>query len=337
MIRGLAALSVVVWHAEGYKGRFPPALNTPGRLAVWLFFGISGYVIAYGFVHGRYRFTARELGYFYRNRFLRLYPLFLFLSLLTWATQWALTGGSALTAADIPSQLLAIQWNQQYTLLGVFWTLGIELHFYLVAPALAWLIVARHRSWPIAVMLVYGAVLYWCHYAVQARGWSWDGRNLVANLPHFLTGMAACGLTASIGPPRTRGAVACLLAGLLLLVSTNWTYHVAPATFWSPWGVLLADAIILLFVVAHSGFAAGRRTANPVLRALGFLGTVSYGVYAWHAYLMTTVPWFVDHVVIVSAASIAVAHLSYRFLERPALARKKHAALPSTETLPVAG
>ena len=48
--RGLMAVAVVVWHAEGYQGDFPSLLNVPGRTAVWIFFGISGYVIAYGFI-----------------------------------------------------------------------------------------------------------------------------------------------------------------------------------------------------------------------------------------------------------------------------------------------
>jgi len=94
IVRGLAALSVVVWHTQGYKAIYPPALNTSGRVAVWLFFGISGYVIAYGFVHGRYRLTPSELTSFYRNRFLRLYPLFIVLSALAWATEWLTTGSN---------------------------------------------------------------------------------------------------------------------------------------------------------------------------------------------------------------------------------------------------
>jgi peptidoglycan/LPS O-acetylase OafA/YrhL len=49
VIRGLAAISVLIWHAGGHQGGFP-FINVPGRTAVWVFFGISGYVIAYGFL-----------------------------------------------------------------------------------------------------------------------------------------------------------------------------------------------------------------------------------------------------------------------------------------------
>jgi len=29
----------------------------------------------------------------------------------------------------VPAEFFAVQWNQTYKLLGVFWTLGIELHY----------------------------------------------------------------------------------------------------------------------------------------------------------------------------------------------------------------
>lgn len=74
--RGLLAISVVIWHFSGYQSKIYPLLNLPGRTAVWLFFGISGYVIAYGFIHKRYRLTLPDLKDFYINRLLRIYPLF---------------------------------------------------------------------------------------------------------------------------------------------------------------------------------------------------------------------------------------------------------------------
>ena len=104
ILRGLAALSVGFWHVTGaYDPTLPAAFNTSGRTAVWLFFGISGYVIAYGFIHGRYRLVRSDLLQFYWNRFLRLYPLFFTLSVLSWATMWWKTGISPLGVAEIPA------------------------------------------------------------------------------------------------------------------------------------------------------------------------------------------------------------------------------------------
>ena len=92
ILRGLAALSVILWHTVGYQNELPSLLNTPGRTAVWLFFGLSGYVIAYGFVHKRYKLTTADLKDFYINRFLRIYPLFLAVSIISYLTYLIVNG-----------------------------------------------------------------------------------------------------------------------------------------------------------------------------------------------------------------------------------------------------
>lgn len=50
MMRGLMASAVVWWHTAGYSLDLPflQPFNITGRLAVWVFFGLSGYVIGYG-------------------------------------------------------------------------------------------------------------------------------------------------------------------------------------------------------------------------------------------------------------------------------------------------
>ncbi len=80
--RGLAAIAVVVWHTLGYRGDLPPIVNTSGRTAVWIFFGISGYVISYGLIHGQYKYRLYSLRHFYTNRLLRICPLFFAISFL---------------------------------------------------------------------------------------------------------------------------------------------------------------------------------------------------------------------------------------------------------------
>lgn len=326
VVRGLAALSVVLWHAEGYKGDLPPAINLPGRVAVWLFFGISGYVIGYGFIHRRYRLVPLDLRDFYSNRFLRIYPLFLALSAVGWLAERLTTGHSPIGLADVPAQLLALQFNQAYVLNGVFWTLGIEIQFYLLAPLLVLplLMNGQARWWTAAAL--YAAALIWCEIAVSQFGWSWDGRNVVSNLPHFLAGMIACRLVADPArrlPPATLTAAAA--AGVLGVVS--WMYHRDLAGFWSVRGLFLVDAAIVLLVYAHAAVGRTTRPAPEAVRPLTMLGTLSYGLYGWHPYLMKYIPWTVDHLAVLIVASLGAAYATYRIVERPALRLKRHPAI----------
>jgi len=317
------ALAVVVWHAEGYLGDFPSLLNVPGRTAVWIFFGISGYVIAYGFVHKRYDLTGSDLRDFYINRFLRIYPLFLVLSFLTWMTELVLTGNSPISLSELPAQIFAVQFDHSYALSGVFWTLGVELHFYLLAPLLVLPLLLKNTTQALVITIcMYCAVIIGYGYAIKHLGWSYDGRNIVTNLPHFLTGMIACRVVATIEPSAVRCWVAvgsaCVLLGL-----SNWVYHNNPNAFWAGGGVLVVDVIIFLLVIAHASVDFRRDRSPPGYVVFAFLGTLSYGIYAQHAFVMKFVPWLSDNVMLLILSSLALAYLTYRLVEVPALRLKR--------------
>lgn len=323
-VRGLAAVAVVVWHAEGYLGRLPALINVPGRTAVWLFFGISGYVIAHGFVHRRYSFTLSDLKWFYANRFLRIYPLFLVLSGLSLITEFLAAGRSPISWSDVPAQLFAFQFDQEYVLNGVFWTLGIELHFYLIAPLLLAPLLIKNTSRSCLLALgLYALMVLWNRYAVARLGWSYDGRNVVANLPHFFAGMIACRFVASskLGPAWASVA---LTTACILLAYTSWLYHHHSGQFWSTRGILLVDLIIVSLIVAHAGWESRRPKPYSMYTALAFLGTVSYGIYAWHSYLMKYVPYMAGHTLVLIVSSVLTAYASYRLVESPALRLKRY-------------
>jgi len=336
VLRGVAALSVVIWHVTGaYRPDLPPVVNTPGRTAVWLFFGISGYVIAYGFIHGRYRLVRQDLAKFYRNRFLRIYPLFLALSVLAWATMWWKSGASPIGPSDIPAQFLAVQFNQAYILSGVFWTLGVEFHFYLIAPLLVWPLLSERRRPALCAAALYGITL--AGYVGLALGWGVDQRNVLGNLPHFVAGMIACRIVSSPWsvslPLRVTVPAAIILLGL-----TNWFYQRSAELYWSA-GVMMIDLAIVLFVLAHASLTTRTSIlAHPMYRPLWWLGTLSYGLYAWHGYLLETWPSLVrGNWLVVASLSLVLAYLSYRLIEAPALRQKRHpAAVPLTGEVPVA-
>lgn len=327
IIRGLAALAVVVWHAEGYHGQFPAMINVPGRTAVWLFFGISGYVISYGFIHKRYSLTLSDLKWFYMNRLLRIYPLFLALSVLAWITELVTTGSSPIGLKDVPAQLFALQFNQDYVLNGVFWTLGIEIQFYLLAPLLVMPLLVNNgvRTYAL-VFALYIALVYWNRYAVGQFGWSYDGRNIVSNLPHFFIGMIACQLVSTFKPSRVRLTLS-IVGAVTLLAFTSWLYHRSPGQFWSVRGILLVDFLILFLVFAHASCDPRSLRKHPLYVSFALLGTLSYGIYAWHSYLMKYVPYLEAHVVVLIVVTTIMAYVSYRLVERPALKLKRHRPL----------
>lgn len=53
------------------------------------------------------------------------------------------------------------------------------------------------------------------------------------------------------------------------------------------------------------------------------MGTLSYGIYAWHAYLMASIDRLSTDWVTLLLASVAIAYVSYRWVELPALKLKR--------------
>jgi peptidoglycan/LPS O-acetylase OafA/YrhL len=326
--RGLAALAVVFWHTVGYHGTLPNAINVPGRVSVWLFFGISGYVIACGFLDRRYTLEPRSLARYARNRALRIMPLFWTVSIAGWAWAWSATGESPIGTSNWVSQLLALQWDQSYVLNGVFWTLGIEMQFYVIAPALAWLLFRRSSPWgTVAFIVLMAMAMAWPRVHHKVLGGSVDLRNLLHNLDMFMAGMAGAALApwfASVRRFRWHffgGAFASLIA-------CNVLYHSGLGPFIEWKGRIPMILCIVLLVGAHVGFESGPPVKARWWRAFAWLGTLSYGVYAWHGLLVMHSPFLESHFLATTAITIVLAAASYALVERPCL-RAKRSEVPT--------
>lgn len=323
ILRGLLAVAVVIWHVRSDSANRLSILDVPGRTAVWFFFGISGYVISYGFFSGRYHYTIEGIKKFYLNRFLRIYPLFLLLSLVTLLTAYLLNGQSLIGFSDIPSQFLLLQFNHVYVLNSVFWTLGIEVQFYLVAPLLGLLFRQQSQYRYMLYVLTYGLFTVWVPFAYLNWGWSIDGRNLISNLSHFFVGMIACKMVCEKKIPAIKNyQLAVLILGMILL--TNYLYQYAIAYYWTL-GSVLIDGCVMLAVLIHTDVER-RNIGLPgmLMKAFTVLGVLSYGVYAWHPYLYNYLPFMKDHWITAVALSVVAAYISYRLVEKPILALKKN-------------
>ena len=331
VLRGIAALLVVWWHTWGYAVGIPSLafLYIPGRLSVFLFFIISGYVISAGFADGRYGGTGAAFRVFWRNRVLRIYPLFLAVTVASLAILGARGLLPNLDAAFVARQLLMLQWWHDYTLVGVFWTLGVELQFYIVVPllfAVQWM--RGPNLW--MGLAVYSVLLA---YPVAAHAWfgaSWDNRTVLGNLMHFQAGVLLLHVRRGIdaraaargaGIPLISGAV-----GVLALLGASFIYHRLPALFWPGLGLLLVDAGGVALLVAHRFLEARRIGLTPITRALSLLGVLSYGLYAWHGLVLTYFPWFLDRFLPTLGVSLALAAVGYVLVERPCLRLKRPAA-----------
>lgn len=112
ILRGVFASSVVFWHVLGWRleGEVWAGLNLPGRASVWMFFGLSGYVIGHGFLSGRYAFDRAGVLAFYRRRAARILPLFWLTSALALIAAAVGLVSFELTLPNVLAALFMLQW-----------------------------------------------------------------------------------------------------------------------------------------------------------------------------------------------------------------------------------
>lgn len=161
LFRLLLALAVVVSHISRLD---------IGRIAVLLFFYLSGYWVA---LIWQTRFAARGPMAFYASRWLRIMPLYW----LVLAALW-LTGATV----GLPQIALIDIANATSDPLGISWSLGIELQFYLALPFLFSAMAGRGAPLWLAASLCIAA-------AAWVAAPIWGVTSIAQYLPPFLLGV----------------------------------------------------------------------------------------------------------------------------------------------------
>jgi peptidoglycan/LPS O-acetylase OafA/YrhL len=329
-LRALAVLPVLLFHA------FPTAVPG-GFIGVDIFFVISGYLIT-GIIHQQMLMQRFSIADFYARRIRRIFPALVVVLLVT-----LLIGCYSLPPREMTSLGSNIAGSaafvQNFVLLGQvgyfdlaaekkpllhLWSLGIEEQYYIV--------------WPLLLSLI----------------GTWRVRSLAITATLAVASFVACVIVQRYAPdaafylPVTR--VWELLAGSGLALWSNGR-SLAPKgrqPSWHDYREVVSIGALLVLVVAllryHPGIPhPGYFTLAPVLAAtvliamrgtfvhryvlsappIVFTGLISYPLYLWHYPLMAYARiHFVDGVAprvmwIIIAASIVLAWLTYRLVERP--------------------
>ncbi len=352
-LRGVAAVAVMLHHfyVNGVfdGGRLRAVTPAPldwllrhGHLGVVIFFGLSGFVIAHSLA-GR-RLTPSRAGNFLLRRSVRLDPPYFATIALVVAVNAA--SNPLLKNRQVPfpsagflsSHLVYLQeLIYGRSLLGVFWTLCLEIQLYLsfaVLAVLAHALVRRAgddepgRLDRVAVWLVSPVAvgsLYWPLSGVPEMprsGWLFFYWYL------FLLGVYARWAWAD---RVARWVLGGLLAGVAVA---------------AVWGDERAAAGVLTVGVILAGLATGGVRTWLNWRWLQYLGGVSYSLYLLHdvfgVRLLNLATRLPDRSLLVelglltaaTTASLVAAHLLNRLVERPFVAlsrRLKPAGRPPTD------
>ncbi|MEO7063296.1 MAG: acyltransferase [Dokdonella sp.] len=337
-LRAIAALLVVWLHvtqvyvkvdgdtAIGGRWLYDVAQNFDfGRIGVITFFLVSGFVIPFSMRPSQ----GAPIGSFLIKRFFRIYPVYwLSIPMGAFATYWL--WGQPFGVRDLLINLTLLQdLVGAQAAQGVYWTLLVEIGFYLLCVAL---FLTGNLFNPIRIGLL--AVFFGLVHSLAISS-LWLGKPLMGLTPSFWClhlSLMLCGTlyrycmatpTPTPGLANARKLLACLLVYYLVVFPAGaiWVHGLFH-------NYAVSGALgLMLFVV---GISVVRIKTAVTDR----LGAISYSIYLFHLVVYYPIFWWLQrqpvaswwrsqhlgvYLIVNTILTIALAALIHRFVEKPCI------------------
>ncbi|HWB61283.1 MAG TPA: acyltransferase [Chthoniobacteraceae bacterium] len=317
-LRGVAILMVVIHHTfytnptnrlmKGIEG-----LIEAGWIGVPVFFVLSGFLISYPFFQAREKNSrAWYVNGYARRRIGKIIPPFYLSIVIFWVLylfqyhDFAYVNAGAQWALGLPNFIVqARNFNLSY------WSLVVEVHFYILLPLLFWLtrgMKTRPASWMIffilAVVPPVVRHLTWPSDPAMAADQKITGFLMIrfpCELDYFAWGVLFGGWFVSLAAMREKmkhlaalGYAGILLFAVTLCLFSKWAWQYGIAAQPRLWSVEFfhwapgISAFLMLFFVFDPDCAAARLLGLGWLR---FIGLVSYEWFLFHG---PVVRWFAE-------------------------------------------
>jgi peptidoglycan/LPS O-acetylase OafA/YrhL len=332
-LRGIAAVLVALFHCYGatpvaqqVAATVPAVLDGAmnlGFLGVDLFFAISGFVISMT-LYNRLS-TLKEWGRFFLRRQLRLDPPYwtaIAVSVVSAIAINAYRPETHAPAPDIADVIAHIFYVQDFLgirpIVGVFWTLCLEIQFYLFFGAIILLLARQGYS---------------------GRTFAW------LMLPLYLLSIANFWGLVPAPPGLFLSRWFEFFTGVIVFLA--WRNHISRTQVWCYLGALLAISLLdpptdieiarvtvatVLLIALIFWFAVESGGIKTWLdaRLWRYLGDISYSLYLTHALIGIRLLKIIVHAqdsaartwlmfLLALILSVAAADLMYRFIERPSM------------------
>jgi len=366
-LRGFAALWVLSYHAWEAAGPAELALNLPvlgliefhpifgvGWAGVQVFFALSAFLLTLPLARASLidAATMADKRSFFLKRWVRVFPayylqLLILLLIASWIDLSVPTDSAAifhlLSMNFMPEPL---GYGLRNSINGVWWTLPVELSFYLALPFLAPVALGKNR-WK--VFLVLGLVMLgWRYQVIQTAPMDtkvlWFSQ-LPGSIDSFAMGMICAYVFANYENSSLQLKSAVMrysglliaAASILIIAMVYWldyiywlyrTDHLI-SYIWTP--MLCLGFSILIFFAALEHPLLNKVFAN---RFLFRLGVISYGIYLWH---LPVARWFAKttfvqdadtylfphYLLVMVIGATLLAALSWFLVEKPCIQRMR--------------
>ncbi len=286
-----------------------------GWTAVWMFFVMSGYLIAMLMMREEQRVGRVAFGPFLVKRFCRIVPSYWMAILIYWLACFALEpspGDYASFMARLPYYLAFLPEyadGNEFSIFTHSWTVGVELKFYLLFPPVLFLMI-KNANWRFAVTAIAAVLL-------TAEG-SFNAQSYCALL---------YGAMLAFGLERPQGYA--FIARLMRVpIVVPLALIVALFTMLRYTEQLTAVAFVATYLIAYAIVQEAAVSRILTWQPLVYLGQRSYGAYLLHflairigymAFGNDTTTGGLLTAGFCLAVTVPAAELMYRAIEWPAI------------------
>lgn len=339
-IRGLAIILVMISHfsftSENSLSFFPS-----GALGVDMFLVLSGFLIVSALFKDYERFCRIRYDRFYLRRAARILPALILFLLVCWTISIMrpdIILPSSVTTATIgiftfSLNFMMISRQEFYHPLSSLWSLSLEEQFYLILPfTLAVLLKVRTTAIWIIIALLPIVISILTRYPgcfslsttdpcwVMEISFGSSSRFMGQTLGVILGCLWRFGLLDFNCYRVQRGALLSILFSFSYILFAN--FSLMPSSCFGFDLICLGTTGLIIFAMCDRSNSVKRFLQIPFLR---FSGTISYGLYLWHAAAL----WIASKIlsghfvgpISAIAASYLIAIISFYWLERPVLRR----------------
>jgi peptidoglycan/LPS O-acetylase OafA/YrhL len=329
---GIYRLFLAVMVVISHIGIYPYGFNT-GVIAVISFFLLSGYVMTM-LIQKYYNYPS-TIPIFYLDRVARLFPQFLFYTVLASVFVYFNRNISPFVSQlTYPKWILNflmlpqgfyMYWGNQALLIPQTWSLGLELTFYLVIP---FILLYCSRKY-VYILAGVSFLVFLTAYMGLVNTDQFGYRLLPGTLFMFLVGSSF--FAKDMQSNKFRIVIFSLTLTLLIISIINRKYY----QYHYNKEVLIGLLFGMMAVKFLEHF--------PFKNIDEFFGNLSYGVYLNHMIIIWVMQSFFEvkkfntpNIAVLLTASCTLALLTFRYIERPALRWRHSLRYRTKQRLPPA-
>lgn len=338
-VRAVATIAVFLFHA-GYLFTYSKdgaidwykIVASSGTIGVSMFFVLSGFLLFYQLYKKKEPLDNGRLWSYVKKRLLRILPLYyfsLFFLLFTLHRDFLFSANGL--KAIIYNMLFLREFHRTGASISidpVYWTLIIEMHFYVLLPVFYRIFYKYKKAWPFLLLASFGIVYRVAVVSLLKEPPVTFLLLTPASLDFFAFGMLGAYFYVekrswiyALG--KSYAQLLLVLGFLAFIYFYNLSYftklpYVFMPTFFAP----IAMLGILSFLVNERTALGRALTCAPIV----FVAKISYSVYIWHAIVIGQVERLDlsngSKIILSAVVTLVVSTITYHAIEAPFLQLK---------------